>query len=90
MADKTGSTGDSSGLHLLWIYAVCQTSSIKIRPRLVSPIWPWTMSSTKVFIRKLVELPMKNSVSVRDPELDEKRQSQQIDDFSLKSKCDCD
>ena len=35
---------------LLWIYAVCQTSSIKDQTK---------MSSIKVFIRKLVELPMR-------------------------------
>ena len=83
MADKTGSTGDSSGLppscgSMLFVKPVAS----RIRPRLVSPIWPWTMSSIKVFIRKLVGLPMRGGSCICSRSgIGWKRQSQQIDDF---------
>ena len=63
MADKTGSTVDSSDLHpsygsMLFVKPVAWRD----RPRSVLPIWPWTMNSIKVFIRKLVELLMREGL----------------------------
>ena len=68
---------------LLWIYAVCQTSSIKDQTKIGVTYMTMNNEFYKSIHSEISRIADERGalVSVRDPELDEKRQSQQIDDF---------
>lgn len=68
---------------LLWIYAVCQTSSIKDQTKIGVTYMTMNNEFYKSIHSEISRIADEKGalVSVRDPELDEKRQSQQIDDF---------
>ena len=78
---------------LLWIYAICQTSSMKGQTKIGVTYMTMNNEFYKSIHSEISRIADEKGalVSVRDPELDEKRQSQQIDDFLCpKSECDCD
>ncbi len=62
MADKTGFTGDSVACILLWIYAVCQTSSIKDQTKIGVTYMTMNNEFYKSIHSKLVELPMREGL----------------------------
>ena len=68
---------------LLWIYAVCQTSSMKDQTKIGVTYMTMNNEFYKSIHSEISRIADEKGalVSVRDPELDEKRQSQQIDDF---------
>ena len=68
---------------LLWIYAVCQTSSMKGQTKIGVTYMTMNNEFYKSIHSEISRIADERGalVYVRDPELDEKRQSQQIDDF---------
>ena len=93
MADKTGSTGDSSGSasscgSMLFVKPVAS----RIRPRLVSPYMTMNNEFYKSIHSEISRIADERGalVSVRDPELDEKGRASRSMILRSKSKCDCD
>ena len=68
---------------LLWIYAVCQTSSIKDQTKIGVTYMTMNNEFYKSIHSEISRIADERGalVYVRDPELDEERQCQQIDDF---------
>ena len=68
---------------LLWIYAICQTSSMKGQTKIGVTYMTMNNEFYKSIHSEISRIADERGalVYVRDPELDEKRQSQQIDDF---------
>ena len=68
---------------LLWIYAVCQTSSIKDQTKIGVTYMTMNNEFYKSIHSEISRIADEKGalVYVRDPELDEERQCQQIDDF---------
>ena len=68
---------------LLWIYAVCQTSTIKGQTKIGVTYMTMNNEFYKSIHSEISRIADEEGalVYVRDPELDERRQSQQIDDF---------
>ena len=89
MADKTVLLVIPVACLLLWIYAVCQTSSIKDQTKIGVTYMTMNNEFYKSIHSEISRISDERGalVCVRDPELDEERQSQQIDDF-LCSKVD--
>ena len=77
---------------LLWIYAVCQTSSIKDQTKIGVTYMTMNNEFYKSIHSEISRIADERGalVSVRDPELDEKGRASRSMILRSKSKCDCD